>query len=519
MHSIEGFDSKPEGYEAGKTKFIIITGSVISGVGKGVISASIGRLFESAGLKVFPFKFDGYLNINAGSLNPFRHGEVFILEDGSMCDMDLGTYERFLNTNLSKNNYLTAGQLFQYILDKEKNGGYNGRDVQFIPHVTGEIKKLLRERSKGFDVMLVEVGGTVGDIENSYFIEAIRELVIEEGSNNVLVINVTYVIEPTSLNEQKSKAAQLGIKQLMKQGLKPDIIIIRSTNPVTDSIKEKISVYSSTPLRNVFGLHDLKLVYESPLILEAQGFFEVVKERFSIKSEPDMSDWKDFVHKSLNPKHEIKVMIAGECTNVSDGYASIIEALIHAGASNDLNVNYELIDTTRHDCDAVKEKMSGFNGLILPDDFSSHYDAGWTELIRAARESGKPFLGLSYGTQLVINEFARNVCGLKKVKESSVIINESGACKTILKEGSFAQSIYNDSVIIERYRQQYEVDAGLVKSLESNGLVFSGGFNIIELSNHPFFIATQFHPELTSKPLKPNPLFNGFVKACLDNAE
>ncbi|MFA5333350.1 MAG: CTP synthase (glutamine hydrolyzing) [Candidatus Nanoarchaeia archaeon] len=539
MLSIEDFNSIPKNYVKGAAKFIIVTGSVISGVGKGVVAASIARLLEDSGLKVLPFKFDGYLNINAGTLSPFRHGEVFVLDDGLECDMDLGTYERFLNTNLSSRSYLTNGTLMKMILNKEEKGEYLGRDVQYYPHVSGEIKKIIRERVMGYDTMIIEVGGTVGDDENAVFIGAVRELIAEEGKSNVTVINITYILEPPSLGEQKSKPAQLGIKELMRQGLYPDIIIARSENPISEGIRKKLSNTSNLSIDRVYCIPDLKTIYEVPLLLKEHG---IMKHLGANESSAVLAGWKKFVNKVLNPKGEVKIMIAGKYTSVSDSYASIIEALKHAGAANDVRVNYELVETTDLSFDSAKSLANRFDGLIVPGGFGTRGVEGKINAIRAFRESNKPFLGLCYGMQLAVIEFGRNVCGLNDANTTEIngstlnpiifLLPEQhkvtyksgsmrlGAYKTRLKKGTQAFSLYGKELINERFRHRYEVNPAYVKKLEAKGMIFSGESSdglvkqIIELSDHNFFMASQFHPELTSKPLKPNPLFKGFIKAA-----
>ncbi len=543
MHEDEGFNSIPKDYVIGKTKYIVVTGSVISGVGKGVISASIANLLESSGLKVMPFKFDGYLNINAGTLNPFRHGEVFVLDDGMECDMDLGTYERFLNINLSKKNYMTAGQLFQKILSKEKKGEYLGRDVQFIPHVTGEIKKELRERSKGYDIMIIEVGGTVGDIENSYFLEAIRELYIEEGRENVLITNVTYILEPKSLGEQKSKAAQHGLKELMKFGLRPDIVFARSEHPISDKIKSKIAVSISLSKEKVISVPDLETIYKVPIVLYEQKVIDIINKVLNINAKPDISMWKKFVDKLLHPTKEIKIMIAGKYTKVNDSYASIIEALKHAGAWNNTKVIYELVETTNKRLDEAREIIKQFDGIIVPGGFGSRGIEGKINFIRASRELKKPFLGICYGMQLAVIEFARNVCNLSMANTTEVdkttphpvitiLPNQEGvdlsgtmrlgAYETIIDDNTLAYKIYNKRVIKKRFRHRYEVNPNYIELLSNKGMIFSGESSdgkvkqIAEFADQ-FFIGTQFHPELTSKPLNPSPIFDALIKSCIKN--
>lgn len=539
----EGFNPIPEGYKIGKTKYIVVVGSVISGLGKGIVSASIGRLLKECGKKVSPIKFDGYLNVDAGTLNPFRHGEVFVLDDGTECDMDLGTYERFLDADLSKINYLTSGKLFKMIIDKERRGGFLGRDVQFIPHVTGEIKRFIRELGlkTDADVVMVEIGGTIGDIENSYFIEAMREFSNEEGKDNVLFVNVTYILDPKAIGEQKSKAAQLGLRALMGQGIQPDLIVCRSEHKLNDKIKDKLSVFSNVPVSHVLSSPDVSTVYEVPLVLYEQGVLDLINEQFDWGCpQITLDSWAEYVKKIKSPSGEVNVAIAGKYTALADSYASIIESLKFAGAENDVKVNIEWIETTGLEEKQIKEKLDDVDGLIVPGGFGTRGVEGKINAIKVARESDIPFLGICYGFQLAVIEFARNVCGLeahttevkKDAKDPVVFLLPQqlqmeyvgatmrlGGRDVEVVPGTLAHKYYGKDSARERFRHRYEINPEYIEQFEKKGLVFSGKapeapiMQIGELKDKIFFVGAQFHPELTSRPLRANPLFRELVRA------
>jgi len=540
----------PEGYEKGRTKYIIVTGSVMSGLGKGIFSASLGKLLGDSGFNCTPIKFDGYLNVDAGTLNPYRHGEVFVLDDGTESDMDLGTYERFLDKNITKNNYLTGGKIFTAILNKERSGKYLGRDVQFIPHVTGEIKKFLRDlamKSKA-DVLLVEVGGTVGDIENQYFIEAMRQLAYEEGRENTCFVNVTYVIEPEFLGEQKSKPAQMGIKQLMQLGIQPDFVVCRSKTPVTTKVREKISVYSNVPIENVVSAHDRKTVYTVPTMLKEAKMDKIICKRLGLKNgkTPESKEWLEFVENLINPEHEITVGITGKYTGLRDSYASILTALEHARAKFKTKVNIKWIETTEIENGklSVEEAMKDVDGVIVPGGFGKRGTEGKIACIKYLRENKIPYHGMCFGFQMAIIEFARNICGLRDANSTEIepdckyqvidILPEQkkieglggnmrlGGRNIDVKPGTFASKLYGERKSVrERFRHRFECNPEYIETFEKKGLVFSGKapdypiMQILELPGHPFFVGTQFHPEFTSRPLTPNPLYVGFVEAAL----
>lgn len=529
-----------------KTKFIIVTGSVISSLGKGTFTSSLGTLLKMThGMRVAPLKFDGYLNVDAGTLNPYRHGEVFVLDDGTECDLDLGSYERMLNTNLTKDNYLTAGKLFFTVITKERRGEYLGRDVQFIPHVTGEIKAFVSALGKDADVIMVEVGGTIGDLENSYFIEAMRELALEKGRENFCFVNLVYIIEPACAGEQKTKAAQLGVRGLLALGIQPDLIVCRSENPISDKIKEKMSVFSNLPQERVISLPDKSSIYDIPLYLKDMGVDKLVCDILGLKTKSptkEFNQWKSFVS-GLDTGKSVTVAITGKYTELRDSYFSILKAIEHASFSEKIKTNLKWIETSEiTNLKDASEALKDVDGMIIPGGFGSRGTEGKMLCIQHARTANLPFLGLCYGFQLASIEFARNVCGLKEANSTEIdpktkcpvidLLPEQKQVKDLggsmrlgghdvdIKTGTQAHKIYGSTSVRERFRHRYELNPEYIKLLESKGLVFSGKapnreiMQILELPNHRFFMATQFHPEYTSKPLSPNPLFRAFVKAC-----
>ncbi len=538
----------PTGYSFGKTKYVIVTGTVMSGLGKGIFSSSLGRLLKENGLLVTAMKFDGYLNVDAGTLNPYRHGEVFVLDDGTECDMDLGTYERFLDEDLSKENYLTAGKLFSQILQKEREGKYLGRDVMFIPHVTGEIKGFVRNlalKSKA-DVVLIEVGGTVGDIENAYFIEAMRELAYEEGQGNCCFVTLTYIMKPSSLGEHKSKAAQLGIRALMSTGIQPHLVICRSSEEIPDKIREKISIFSNVPVQRVIGLHDQKSIYGIPSLLKESNVHKEIAQILNVKLQEEKTAWREwngFFEKELNAKKKITVAMTGKYTGLRDSYASIINALEHAAAVNNAKAEIKWIDTTGITKENVSEHLLGVDGIIVPGGFGARGTEGKIECIRYSRENNLPYLGLCYGFQMAVIEFSRNVLKLKDANTTEIepdtphkvidLLEEQrkkwglggnmrlGGCDVLIKKDTQAHRLYGSLKARERFRHRFECNPEYVPKLEEKGLVFSGKsstediMQILELPAHKFFMGTQYHPEFTSRPTRPNPMYKGFVEACL----
>jgi len=549
----EFFSPVPASYKKGKTRYCFVLGTVMSGLGKGIFSSCLAKLMQDKDLKVTPIKLEGYLNIDSGTLNPFRHGEVFVLDDGMECDMDLGTYERMLDQDLTKANFATSGQIFSSILHKERHGDYLGRDVQMIPHVTGEVKLKLRRLAAetDVDIVFVEIGGTVGDLENAYYIEAMRELAYEDGPNSCCFVALTYILEPKTLGEQKSKAAQLGIKQLMQCGVQPDIIACRAANPVTEKVREKISVYSNVALKRVVSLPDSASIYMIPAMLrDANLDFEVlrllkIEDRINLRHErKTWAKWCDFTDKIGTAKYEVTIGITGKYASVRDSYASIINALEHAGIALGCNARIKWIETTNITDKNVAERLNDVDGIIVPGGFGTRGAEGKIACAKYARENNLPYLGLCFGFQMAVIEFARNVCGLSKANSTEI---EPGSTEPVidilpeqkkieglggnmrlggrdieLKPETLAWKLFGKAETIRmRFRHRYEVDPRYIEQLEKAGMVFSGKapnqpiMQILELPSHPFFIGTQAHPCLTSRPLKPQPMFVGLVAAAM----
>jgi CTP synthase len=547
----EYFSPIPAGYQKGKTKYVIVMGTVMSGLGKGIFSSCLAKLLQDKGLKVAPIKLEGYLNIDSGTLNPFRHGEVFVLDDGMECDMDLGTYERMLDQNLSKANFCTSGQIYRSVLYKERHGDYLGRDVQMIPHVTGEVKLKLRHLAmeSESDVIFVEIGGTVGDLENAFYIEAMRELAYEEGPGSCCFVALTYILEPKTLGEQKSKAAQLGVKQLMQTGIQPDIIACRAGNPVTKQVRQKISVFSNVPYERVFSMHDSDSIYTIPAMLRDCGLdFEVprilnIEDRIDLRNErKEWARWSDFTDKIGQEKRDITIGITGKYTSVRDSYASIINALEHAGIALGCKVNIKWIETTAVTDANAGEHLTDVDGIIVPGGFGVRGTEGKIACIKYVRQNNVPYLGLCLGFQMAVIEFARNVCGIKGANSNEVdpkckapvidILPEQkkieglggnmrlGGRDIEIKKDTFASELFGKADRTRmRFRHRYEVDPKYIEKLESAGMIFSGKapdqpiMQILEIAGHPFFMGTQAHPELTSRPINAQPMFIGLVAA------
>jgi len=549
----EFFSPVPDGYKKGKTRYCFVMGTVMSGLGKGIFSSCLAKLMQDKGLKVAPIKLEGYLNIDSGTLNPFRHGEVFVLDDGMETDMDLGTYERMLDQDLSRANFTTSGQIFSSILHKERHGDYLGRDVQMIPHVTGEVKLKLRQLAAetNADIVFVEIGGTVGDLENAYYIEAMRELAYEEGPNSCCFVALTYILEPKTLGEQKSKAAQLGIKQLMQLGVQPDIIACRAANRPTEKIRQKISVYSNVPLGRVISLPDSASIYMIPAMLRDAGLdFEVarllkIEDRINLRHERKASaQWCDFTDKIGSANYEVTIGITGKYTSVRDSYASIINALEHAMIALGCDVKIKWIETTTITDENAAESLNDVDGIIVPGGFGTRGAEGKIACVKYARENDLPYLGICFGFQMAVVEFARNLCALKQANSTEIepdcpepvidILPEQkkieglggnmrlGGRDIELKAQTLAWKLFGRTNTVRmRFRHRYEVDPRYIEVLEKGGVVFSGKapnqpiMQILELASHPYFISTQAHPCLTSRPLKPQPMFVGLVAAAM----
>ena len=551
----EFFTPMPAGYEPGKTKYVIVVGTVMSGLGKGIFSSSLAKILQDKGLVVAPIKLEGYLNRDSGTLNPFRHGEVFVLDDGMECDMDLGTYERMLNQNLSRLNFTTSGQIFSSVLEKEREGRYLGRDVQMIPHVTGEVKLRLRELATATeaDVVFVEIGGTVGDVENAYFIEAVREMSYEEGPANFCFVALTYIVAPNVLGEQKSKPAQLNLKLLNAAGIHPSIIACRAAAPVSKKVREKIALFANVPMERVFSMHDCDSVYVIPEMLRGAGIDAAVIDLLGISDTIDpvaeesaRKTWASYIARFRNALHPVTIGIIGKYTTVRDSYASIIQSIEHAGAYTGAKVQLEWVDSADLTDANVADRLRGLHGVIVPGGFGFRGFDGKIACVRHVREQGIPYLGICYGMQVAVVEFARDVCGLTHAGSTEIepdcpqpvidLLPEQkkieglggnmrlGGFDLVLSPGSMIAELFGGAERIRlRFRHRYEVDPQFIPALERHGLIFSGRspdhpiMQVLELprDRHPFFLATQAHPELTSRPLRPQPMFIGLVRAAL----
>ena len=569
----EYYSPIPDGYRPGYHKFVFVFGTVMSGLGKGIFASSLAKTLKDKGLTVAPIKLEGYLNIDAGTLNPYRHGEVFVLEDGTECDMDLGTYERMLDQNLTRRNFTTAGQVYSEILNRERQGVYLGRDVQMIPHVTGEVKRKLRElavRGDGkhrADVVFVEVGGTVGDYENSFYIEALRQLAFEEGPGSCCSVALTYVLEPEALGEQKSKAAQLGMKRLLEAGVQPQLIACRATRPVQRNVMEKIAMFSNVPLRRVFSMHDRASIYTIPEDMRSEaidreilGVLELHDRVDVVQEDRSRDAWKSFVDRLTSPRDGgIEIGITGKYAELRDAYASIDKALEHCSAHLGTRIRQRWVDTTGISDANVADELAGVDGVIVPGGFGARGVEGKIATVRHCRENGVPYLGICLGFQVAVIDFARHVLGIEDAHstefepmEAEGVISELPEQKKIeglggtmrlggqdlhLEPGSLACFLSGGAEQIRaRFRHRYEVDPAWIERLEAAGLVFSGRhpeqpiMQVLELRQpgdpelpegaptHPYFIGTQFHPELTSRPLRPQPLFMGLIAAAVRRA-
>jgi CTP synthase len=532
------------------TKFVVVTGGVLSGLGKGITTSSIGALLKARGVSVTAVKIDPYLNSDAGTMNPFEHGEVFVLQDGGEADLDLGNYERFLDIPLGRDNNITTGKVFKTVIDKERRGDYLGKTVQIIPHVTNEIRDwILRVGAKsGSDVCLVEVGGTVGDIESAPFLEAIRQLHRKVGHANVFLVHTSLVPVVGAVGEQKTKPTQHTVRDLKAIGLHPDMIVCRSAQPLMPEIREKIANFCDVDEAAVISAHDARSIYEVPLILEEQGVPDTILAHFGLKAKPaDLRPWTELVDRLLNPSHEVTVAFVGKYTDLSDSYLSINEALRHAGASLDTKVKIAYVegeDLEAHDKEAWR-KVREADAVLVGPGFGSRGTEGKIRAVQHARENNVPFLGICLGFQLAIVEFARNACNLHNANSTEMDVNTPhpvicilpeqyeiqelggtmrlGAYECVLNKGSLAAELYGKEVVSERHRHRYEMNPEYVTQLEKKGLVFSGKMpdrpimEMMELPQdvHPFFIGGQFHPEFNSRPHRPGPLFVGLVQAAL----
>ena len=531
-----------------KTKFIFVTGGVVSSLGKGLAAASLGTLLEKRGHKVLLQKFDPYLNVDPGTMSPFQHGEVYVLDDGAETDLDLGHYERFTSGVLSKLNNLTSGQVYETVIKKERKGDYLGKTVQVIPHVTNEIKGRIYEVEKRMDadIIITEIGGTVGDIEGLPFLEALRQFVQEVGPDNALFIHVTLVPYIGAAGELKTKPTQQSIAKLREIGIQPQVVLLRSELPVEEDARDKISMFCNVPSEAVIECRDVPhSIYELPLYLHEEKLDDIVCDRLGLpKKKPDLKAWQEFVWHVIDPSHETKIAVVGKYIELQDAYKSIYEALTHAGAANDCRVLVERIDAEDlENVEDIEEKLDGIDGLLIPGGFGDRGTEGKINAANFARTRGIPYFGICLGMQIATIEFARNVANLDEANstefdqgsphpvicllEEQKSVTHKGASMRLgtwvcdLKPKTKSFDLYNSSTINERHRHRYEFNSDYRERLEKAGLIIAGTspdgslVEIIELENHPFYVGAQFHPEFLSKPNYSHPLFRGFVAAAL----
>jgi CTP synthase len=523
-------------------KFVFVTGGVMSGLGKGVTAASTGRLLKNAGFDVTAVKIDPYLNVDAGTMNPYQHGEVYVLKDGGEVDLDLGNYERFLDEDMTFDHNVTTGKVYREVIEKERGGDYLGKTVQIIPHVTDDIKRRIREAAEGSDICIVEVGGTVGDIEGMPYLEALRQFAHEEDDDDILFAHVTLV--PYSKNgEQKTKPTQHSVKELRSIGLQPDVLVGRCEDPLEESTREKIALFCDVPTDAVFSNPDVEDVYRVPLVVEEEGLDEYVMEHLDVAGEALAQERRDTAWRDLVTRERegtLNVALVGKY-GLEDAYISIHEALKHAGLETRTNVETEWVHSEDL-ADGYDGQLDDADGVIVPGGFGSRGTAGKIEAVRYARENGVPYLGLCLGFQLAVVEFARNVAGLAGAHSAELdedtphpvidILPEQyevedmggtmrlGAHETAVEAGTLAREVYGADSVTERHRHRYEVNPGYIDELETAGLRFSGRsdhrMEILELPDHPFFLGTQFHPEFRSRPTRASPPFVGLLEAVLD---
>ena len=524
-------------------KYIFVTGGVVSGLGKGITAASLGRLLKNRGYKVVNQKLDPYINVDPGTMSPYEHGEVFVTDDGAETDLDLGHYERFTDVNLTGNSSVTSGKIYLEVIEKERKGDYLGKTVQVIPHITDAIKnKIYGFKEKNVDIVITEVGGTVGDIESGPMLEAIRQIGIEQNDEDTVFIHVTLLPYISGSKELKSKPTQHSVKELQALGIIPDILVCRADETIPEKMKEKIALFCNVKKENVIENKTVDVLYEVPLMLENEGLARAVCKKINLKNiEPNNSNWEELI-KTIKEKKEktVNIAIVGKYTKLEDAYLSVVESIRHAGYKNAVNTKVEFVDSEKITKENVKEKLKKYNGIIVPGGFGNRGIEGMIETIKYARENNIPFLGICLGMQMAVIEFAKNVLKLEDVNseefdayaknlvihimEEQKKINKKGGtmrlgaypCK--IKKGSYVNKIYGTDEITERHRHRYEYNNKYREKMEEKGLKIVGTspngilVEIVELQNHPFFVAAQFHPEFKSRPDKPHPLFVEFIK-------
>lgn len=526
-------------------KYIFVTGGVVSSLGKGIAAASLGRLLVDRGLRVTMMKFDPYLNVDPGTMSPFQHGEVFVTDDGAETDLDLGHYERFLDRPLSQANNITTGRIYSNVITKERRGEYLGSTVQVIPHITDEIKSAIKRNAPNNDIVICEIGGTVGDIESLPFLEAIRQFRREVGKENAIFLHLTLVPYITAAGEVKTKPTQHSVRELMQIGIQPDFLICRTERPLAEDVKRKIALFCNVDFGAVIESPDVPTIYEIPISFEQQGFAERVMDRLRLSAPaPDLKQWKAMVRRITHPEGRVRICVVGKYTDYIESYKSVQEALIHGGIANNVGVDIAWTSSDAFDSpERAREILRGHHGLLVPGGFGVRGVEGMVEAIRAAREMHIPFLGICLGMQVAIIEFARNVIGLADSHSSefapeceNAVISlldsqreiadkggtmRLGAYPCRLQKGSLAEAVYGTSEVSERHRHRYEVSNRFRDTFVEHGLRLSGLspdsslVEMIELPDHPWFIGCQFHPELQSRPLRPHPLFAHFVAAAM----
>ncbi len=527
-----------------KTKYIFVTGGVLSSLGKGLAAASIAALLECRGLRVTNQKLDPYINVDPGTMSPFQHGEVFVTDDGAEADLDLGHYERFTSTRMGKCNNLTTGQVYYSVISKERRGDYLGKTVQVIPHITNEIKDYIKKTSEGFDVAIVEIGGTVGDIESLPFLEAIRQFRNEAGKQNAIFIHLTWVPFIRTAGEVKTKPTQHSVKALREIGIQPDILLCRTEDFLSDAIKAKIALFCNVEVEAVFTAKDVECIYEVPLVFHREGLDEKIVELLNIwTGQPHLSAWEEVVKKVKQPAAEVCIAIAGKYVNLTDSYKSLNEALTHGGIANNCRVNLRFVDTEKIETDGVGKFLEGVDGILVPGGFGSRGIEGMITAVQHARENKIPYFGICLGMQMAVVEYARDICRLERANSSEFdgetaypvidllpeqkTVTEKGASMRlgaypcVLEEDSFAVAAYGCREISERHRHRYEFNNDFKDTLTKAGLRITGVSpdgrlaEIVEIKDHPWFLGCQFHPEFKSRPTAPHPLFRKFIEAAL----
>lgn len=531
------------------TKYIFVTGGVVSSLGKGITAASLGRLLKNRGLKVFIQKFDPYINVDPGTMSPYQHGEVFVTDDGAETDLDLGHYERFIDINLSKNSNVTTGKIYSTVLKKERRGDYLGGTVQVIPHITNEIKERVFRAGKetGADIVITEIGGTVGDIESLPFLEAIRQIKSDVGVRNVMYIHCTLIPYLAAAGEMKSKPTQHSVKELRSLGIQPNVIVVRTERPVPDDMKDKIALFCDIDKNAVIEARDAETLYEVPLDLQRQKLDQYVCEYLKLDcTEPDMTEWIALVNKVKNLSAKVKIGLVGKYVALQDAYLSVAESLRHAGYAFDADIEIKWINAEEVTEENVADFLHDVDGVLVPGGFGDRGVEGKISAIKYARENKVPFLGICLGMQLASIEYARNVLGLEGANSAELNPNTNypvidllpeqkdiedlggtlrlGLYPCKLVEGSIAHVAYQEQVVYERHRHRYEFNNEYREQMEKAGFIFSGTspdgrlVEIIEIADHPYFVASQFHPEFVSRPTRPQPLFREFIKASLQKA-